>query len=142
MPRQPPAVGHAVPSEPDSVDRGSADGEPSGDPEQEYLADGMTEQLIADLAAVPDSALISRNRVMHYKTAPKPLPAIARELQVDAIIEGTVSGAATSPPSTRTVQRPHGRSRSGPQSFERDLRDVLALQRDLARGSPAWSVSG
>ena len=113
----------------------------SGDPEQEYFADGMTEQLIADLARVHGLRVISRASVMHYKTAPKPVPAIARELQVDAIIEGSVTGADGQ-------VRINARLVSGPtgeviwaQSFERDLRDVLALQRELARGSPAWSVS-
>ena len=62
----------------------------SGDPEQEYFADGMTEQLIADLATIGGLRVISRTSVMHYRTAPKPVPTIARELQVDAIIEGSV----------------------------------------------------
>ena len=62
----------------------------SGDPEQEYFADGMTEQLIADLATIGGLRVISRTSVMQYRKAPKPVPAIARELQVDAIIEGSV----------------------------------------------------
>ena len=60
----------------------------SGDPEQEYFADGMTEQLIADLAKAGGLRVIARTSVMHYKDARKPVPAIARELKVDAIIEG------------------------------------------------------
>ena len=62
----------------------------SGDPEQEYFADGMTEQLIADLAKIGGLRVISRTSVMHYRTARKAVPTIARELQVDAIIEGSV----------------------------------------------------
>ena len=62
----------------------------SGDPEQEYFADGMTEQLIADLATIGRLRVISRASVMHYKQARKPVPTIARELQVDAIVEGSI----------------------------------------------------
>ena len=62
----------------------------SGDPEQEYFADGMTEQLIADLAKIGGLRVISRTSVMQYRTARKPVPTIVRELGVDAIIEGSV----------------------------------------------------
>jgi hypothetical protein len=54
----------------------------SGDPEQEYIADGMTEALIGDLAKIGSLRVISRTSVMHYKGARKPLPEIARELKV------------------------------------------------------------
>ncbi|HKW64827.1 MAG TPA: tetratricopeptide repeat protein [Candidatus Acidoferrum sp.] len=104
----------------------------SGDPEQEYFADGMTEELITDLAKIGALRVISRTSVMGYKAAHKPLPEIARELNVDAIIEGT-------------VQRSGGRVRIAAQlieartdqhlwaeSYERDLRDVLALQGEVA----------
>jgi TolB-like protein/Tfp pilus assembly protein PilF len=104
----------------------------SGDPEQEYFADGMTEELITDLARIGALRVISRTSVMGYKGAHKPLPEIARELNVDAIIEGT-------------VQRSSGRVRIAAQliegrtdqhlwagSYERDLREVLALQGEVA----------
>jgi eukaryotic-like serine/threonine-protein kinase len=104
----------------------------SGDADQEYFADGMTEQLITDLARVHGLRVISRASVMHYKTAPKPLPAVARELQVDAIIEGTVTGAdGQVRVNARLVTGPTGEV-VWAQSFERDLRDVLDLQRELA----------
>ena len=62
----------------------------SGGSEQEYLAEAMTDQLIAGLATVGGLRVISRTSVMHYKTNRKPVPTIAKELNVDAIIEGTV----------------------------------------------------
>ena len=62
----------------------------SHDPEQDYFADGMTEALIANLAQVSALRVISRTSVMHYKGTDKTLPQIARDLNVDAVIEGTV----------------------------------------------------
>jgi TolB-like protein len=62
--------------------------------EQEYFADGMTDQLIADLGAVRGLRVIARTSVMRYKGDRKPVPTIAKELKVDAIIEGTVVEAA------------------------------------------------
>ena len=62
----------------------------SGDPEQEYFADGMTEQLTADLSSIATLRVISRTSVMQYKKARKPLSDIARELNVDAVVEGSV----------------------------------------------------
>ena len=62
----------------------------SHDPEQEYFADGMTEELITNLGRISALRVISRTSVMQYKGTQKPLPQIARELNVDAIVEGTV----------------------------------------------------
>jgi TolB-like protein len=62
----------------------------SGDPAQEFFADGMTEALIADLAKISSLKVISRTSVMRYRGTTKPLPEVARELGVDAIIEGSV----------------------------------------------------
>jgi len=104
----------------------------SGDPEQEYFADGMTEELITDFARIGTLRVISRTSVMGYKGKNKPLPEIARELNVDVIVEGT-------------VQRSGGRVRIAAQlidarndqhlwtgSYERDLREVLVLQDEVA----------
>src|SRR6266567_2414265 len=60
------------------------------DPEQEYFADGLTEALITSLAKISALSVVSRTTAMHYKGAHRPLPEIARELQVDGIVEGTV----------------------------------------------------
>ena len=62
----------------------------SGDPEQEYFSDGMTDALITDLAQISSLKVISRTSVMRYKGTRKPLPDIAKELNVDGIVEGTV----------------------------------------------------
>jgi TolB-like protein/DNA-binding winged helix-turn-helix (wHTH) protein len=62
----------------------------SGNPEEEYFADGMTEALIAELAKIGALKVISRTTVMHYKNAEKSLPEMGRELDVDAIVEGSV----------------------------------------------------
>ena len=61
-----------------------------GDPEQEYFADGMTEELIAELSQVSALRVISRTSMMQYKGTKKSLPQIARELKVDGVIEGSV----------------------------------------------------
>ena len=63
----------------------------SGDPAQEYFADGMTDELITDLAKIGAVRVISRTSVMRYKGTKKGLPEIARELNVDGIIEGSVT---------------------------------------------------
>ena len=60
----------------------------SRDPEQEYFADGMTEELITDLSKIGALRVISRTSVMHYKGTQKTVPEIARELNVDAVVEG------------------------------------------------------
>ena len=62
----------------------------SGDASQNYFSDGMTDELITDLAQISALRVISRTSVMVYKGARKPLPQIARELNVDAVVEGTV----------------------------------------------------
>jgi eukaryotic-like serine/threonine-protein kinase len=105
----------------------------SGDPEQEYFADGMTEQLIANLATIDGLRVISRTSVMHYRKTPKPVPTIARELQVDAILEGSVVQASDRVRITAKLIRGVTGEIIWAQSFERDPRDVLALQSELAR---------
>ena len=105
----------------------------SGDAAQEYFADGMTDELIGELAQLTQLRVISRTSTMQYKGSKKSLPRIAQELQVDAIIEGT-------------VQRADGRVRIRAQliearsdrhlwahTYERDLQNVLKLQSDIAQ---------
>src|SRR4029077_12531943 len=62
----------------------------SGDPAQDYFAEGITEELITELAKIRSLKVISRTSVMHYKGTSKTLPQIARELNVDAVVEGSV----------------------------------------------------
>lgn len=105
----------------------------SGDPSQEYFADAMTEELITELAKISALRVISRTSIMQYKRARKPLPEIARALNVDAVIEGS---ALRSGNRVRiTAQLVHGATDSHlwAESYERDLSDILGLQREVAR---------
>ena len=103
----------------------------SGDPAQEYVADGVTDALITDLAQISSLKVISRTSTMQYKDAKKPLPEIARELNVDGIIEGTVQRSGDRV--RITAQLIHGPSDKHlwATSYERDMRDVFALERDV-----------
>lgn len=109
----------------------------SGDPEQQYFADGMTEALIAELGQMRDLRVPSRTSVMLYKRANKPLRQIARELAVDALVEGSVtrSGGRVG----ITVQLLDGArdQHLWGGTYDRDSRDVLALQHELARAITA-----
>jgi serine/threonine-protein kinase len=104
----------------------------SADPEQEYFADGMTEELIADLATIGGLRVTSRTAVMRYRSARKPVSAIAEELSVDALIEGAIVCADGKVRITaKLIDGASGDVLWG-QPFERDLRDVLRLQREVA----------
>ena len=105
----------------------------SGDPEQEYFADGMTEQLTGDLSSIATLRVISRTSVMQYKKARKPLPAIARELSVDGVVEGSVVRAGDKVRITARLIRAATEETLWARSYERDLRDVLALQSEVAK---------
>jgi TolB-like protein/Tfp pilus assembly protein PilF len=104
----------------------------SQDPEQEYFADGMTEALITDLAKSSALRVISRTSVMQYKRVKKPLPQIARELNVDAVIEGSVQRSANRVRVTAQLIHAATDRHLWADSYERDLRDVLALQNEVA----------
>ncbi len=103
----------------------------SGDPTQEYFSDGMTDALITDLSQIGSLKVISRTSIMHYKKTDKSLPEIARELNVDGIVEGTVQRSGDRV--RITAQLLHGPSDKHiwAASYERDMRDVLVLERDL-----------
>ncbi len=105
----------------------------SGDPEQEYFADGMTEALIGELAQISALRVISRTSVMQYKGARKPLPSIARELNVDAIVEGSVFHSANRVRISAQLIRGLTDQHLWAQSYERDHEDVLVLQRQVAQ---------
>jgi serine/threonine-protein kinase len=109
----------------------------SGESDQEYFADGMTEQLIADLATISGLRVISRTSMMNYRRASKPVATIAKELNVDALIEGAVVRANGKVRVTaKLIEGASGEVLWG-QSFERDMQDVLALQREVARAITA-----
>jgi eukaryotic-like serine/threonine-protein kinase len=105
----------------------------SGDPAQEYFADGMTEELITDLAKISALRVISRTSVMGYKGAHKPLPEIARDLNVDAVVEGSVERSGDRVRITAQLIEARTDRHLWAESYERDLRDVLALQGEVAR---------
>jgi serine/threonine protein kinase/tetratricopeptide (TPR) repeat protein len=105
----------------------------SGDPDQEYFADGMTEELIASLAQIGALRVISRTSVMRYKGARKPLPEIARELNVDVVVEGSVRRVGDRVRITAQLLEAATDRHLWAKSYVRDLRDVLALQGEVAQ---------
>lgn len=105
----------------------------SGDAGQEYFADGMTEELITELGKVPGLRVISRTSVMRYKGTSKPVPQIGRELNVDALIEGTVTQSAGRVRITANLLHAATDRHLWEQSFGRELGDMLELRREMAR---------
>jgi TolB-like protein len=105
----------------------------SKDPEQEYFADGMTDELITDLAKIGSMRVISRGSVMRYKGIKKSLPEIARELNVDAVVEGTVLRSGDRVRITAQLIHAQDDRHLWAESYEHDLRDVLMLQSDVAQ---------
>lgn len=105
----------------------------SGDTSQDYFAEGMTESLITDLAKIGALRVISRPSVMRYKGENKPIPEIGGELNVDAVLIGSVvrSGERV----RIAVQLIHAATEQNllSKSYERDLRDVLALQKEVTQ---------
>lgn len=113
----------------------------SGDPNQEYFSDGMTDALITDLAKIGSLKVISRTSSMQYKNTKKSLPEIARELNVEGIVEGTVQRSGDRV--RITAQLIHGPSDKHvwANTYERELPDALQLEgavaNDIAEGVSA-----
>jgi TolB-like protein/DNA-binding winged helix-turn-helix (wHTH) protein/Flp pilus assembly protein TadD len=105
----------------------------SNDASQDYFADGMTDELISDLGQISALRVISRTSVMVYKHARKPLPQIARELNVDAVVEGTVLRSGDRVRITAQLIDASSDKHLWSQSYEGELRDTLALQNQVAR---------
>ncbi|MGE5715684.1 MAG: tetratricopeptide repeat protein, partial [Acidobacteriota bacterium] len=105
----------------------------AGDPEQEYLADGMTEALIAELAQIRALRVISRTSAMHYKNTTKRVPEIAHELGVDGIVEGSVMREGDRVRITAQLVHAASDRHLWARSYEKNLRDVLTLQAEVAR---------
>ncbi len=105
----------------------------SGDPEQEYFTDSLTEAIITDLAKVRALRVVSRTSVMRYKGGNRPLPEIARELGVNAIVEGSVVRVGTRVRVTAQLIDANTDEHLWAESYERDVKDVLALQDSVAR---------
>ena len=104
----------------------------SGDPEQEFFADGMTEELITQLAPIRSLKVISRTSVMRFKNSQKPLGEIADQLGVDGIVEGSVQRAGDRVRITAQLIEAAKDRHLWAKSYERDFRDVLALQSEVA----------
>jgi TolB-like protein/DNA-binding winged helix-turn-helix (wHTH) protein/Tfp pilus assembly protein PilF len=103
----------------------------SHDLDQEYFADGMTDELITNLGKIGALRVISRTSVMSYKGTRKPLAQIARDLNVDGVVEGTVLRSGERVRITAQLIRVNPERHLWAESYERDLRDVLALQEDV-----------
>lgn len=103
----------------------------SGEPE--YFADGMTEALITSLGNLGHVRVISRQSVMRYKGSDKPLPSIASELGVDVVLTGTVTRSGERLRITTQLVRAAPEQQLWTAVFNRDTRDVLALQDDVAQ---------
>jgi TolB-like protein/tetratricopeptide (TPR) repeat protein len=104
----------------------------SGDPAQDYFADGMTEALIADLAQIDGLRVISRTSVMQYRKQQKTIPEVAAELGVDMIVEGSVVRAGDRVRVTAQLIDAAGDHHIWSRSYEHTMRDVLALQGRVA----------
>jgi TolB-like protein/DNA-binding winged helix-turn-helix (wHTH) protein/Tfp pilus assembly protein PilF len=104
----------------------------SGDPSEEFFADGMTDQLITDLAKVGSLRVISRTSVMRYKGTRKSLPEIARELDVAAIVEGSVIRSGQRVRVTAQLVQAPTDQHLWAETYDRDLGDILKLQGEVA----------
>jgi TolB-like protein/tetratricopeptide (TPR) repeat protein len=105
----------------------------SGDASQDYFSDGMTDELITELGQISEVRVISRTSVMTYKGARRPLPQIARELSVDAVVEGTVLRSGSRVRITAQLIQASTDMHLWAQTYEGELRDTLALQNKVAR---------
>jgi eukaryotic-like serine/threonine-protein kinase len=105
----------------------------SGDPEQDYFADGMTEALIAELGKVSALRVISRQSIMQYKGTKKSVPEISRELMVDAVVEGSVLSAGDRVRVSVQLVGASPERHLWANSYDRQVGDVLTLDGEMAR---------
>jgi len=105
----------------------------SGDPSQEYLADGITEALVTDLAQIHSLRVISRTSAMTYRGTKKKLPEIARELQVDAVVEGSIVRTGDRLQVTAQLINAPTDTHLWAQTYQGNLRDLLTLQNRVSQ---------
>jgi TolB-like protein/DNA-binding winged helix-turn-helix (wHTH) protein/Tfp pilus assembly protein PilF len=105
----------------------------SGDPDQEYFADGMTEELTTDLGKISALRVISRTSAMQYKGTNKPLSQIARELNVDAVAEGTVARSGSHVRITANLLQASPEKHLWAESYEIEIRDAFEVRREIAQ---------
>jgi TolB-like protein/DNA-binding winged helix-turn-helix (wHTH) protein len=111
----------------------------SGDTNQEYFADGMTDALITDLAQISSLRVISRTSAMHYKGSHQSLPEIAKELNVDAVVEGSVIRSGNRVRITAQLLEARSDRHLWAKAYDRDIREIVSLQQDVA-GSIAHEI--
>ena len=104
----------------------------SGDPAQDYFADGMTDELITSLGQIGSVRVISRTSTMQYKGVHKPLPQIAKELNVDAVVEGAVLRSGNQIRITAQLIQARVDKHLWADTYQGDVRDVLGLQNQVA----------
>jgi adenylate cyclase len=105
----------------------------SNDPNQEYFSDGTTEAIISDLAQIHSLKVISRTSAMHYKGSTKLLPEIARELGVDAVVEGSIQRMGERVRVSAQLIRASTDAHLWAKDYDRETSDLLRLETDLAR---------
>jgi TolB-like protein/Tfp pilus assembly protein PilF len=105
----------------------------SGDPAQEYFADGMTDALTTDVAKIGTLRVISRTSAMHYKMTKKTIHEIAKELNADGIVEGAVMQSGNRVRITAELIDAATDKHLWAETYERDLGDVLKLQGEVAQ---------
>jgi TolB-like protein/DNA-binding winged helix-turn-helix (wHTH) protein/Tfp pilus assembly protein PilF len=105
----------------------------SGDPSQEYFADGFTEELVTELAQVRSLRVISRTSAMQYKGTKKPLPQIARELHVGLVLEGSVLRSGNRVRVTAQLINALTDTHLWARTYDADVKDVLDLQSQISR---------
>jgi TolB-like protein/DNA-binding winged helix-turn-helix (wHTH) protein/Flp pilus assembly protein TadD len=109
----------------------------SGDADQDYFVDGMTDALRQNLEGISSLRVISRTSSMHYRGSGKPLPDIARELNIDAVVDGSVLRSGDRVRISAALIQAATDERLWSNSYEGDLRDVFALQASVARSIAA-----
>jgi TolB-like protein/tetratricopeptide (TPR) repeat protein len=105
----------------------------SGDPKEDYFADGMTDNLIAELGQISSLRVISRTSAMTYKGTKKTVPEIARELSVDAVVEGSVERQGNHVRITAQLIDARTDRHLWAETYDRDMTDSLQLQTEVAR---------
>lgn len=105
----------------------------SPDPNDEYFADGLTEEVISTLSGIPQLEVISRTSVMQYRKNPKPVAWVAKELHVGTILEGSVRKAGNSLRITVQMIDSSRDRHLWAETYDREFRDVFAVQSDIAR---------
>jgi TolB-like protein/Tfp pilus assembly protein PilF len=104
----------------------------SGDSSQDYFSEGITDALITELAQLSSLRVISRTSAMHYKNSHQPLPEIARELNVDAVVEGSVIRSGNRVRITAQLLEARSDRHLWAKAYDRDIREIISLQQDVA----------